>query len=132
MKIVLACLLVLFVAASASAQTPTYVKPAQSLSLAWDADTTSQPPVESHKVRMLTESSPTSVTIKEILTNSPANTFAVPYTVLPDQTFYVSVRALRTVNEPGESGDSNVIGPFVKSTSVRTPTGLSGTVVPTP
>jgi hypothetical protein len=94
----------------------------QPLKLAWDAGT-SQPPEESYKVRLLAQSSPTGVTITEIVTPTPSTAYDVPYASLPSVPFWVSVRALRTAVEPGESADSNVIGPFV-TPRLSTPTGL--------
>lgn len=108
---------------AAAAQAPTVLPADQPLRLAWDAGD-SQPPDEAYKVRLLAQSSPSGVTITEIVTPTASTTFDVPYAALPDQPFWVSVRALRTTAPyAGESGDSNVIGSFVKP-SLRAPAGL--------
>lgn len=113
-----------------TAQAQTYIGPDQALRLEWDAGN-SNPPDEAYKVRLLSEASPTSTQISEIMTPTAQTQFDVPYTALPEgKPFFVTVRAVRLNNSPGESGDSNVIGPFVKGTAVLVPTGLSGTVVP--
>lgn len=104
------------------AEAQTILPADQPLVLAWDAGT-SAPPDEAYKVRLLAESSPSSVSITEIVTPTSATSFSVPYASLPDKQFWVSVRALRTTNTPGESPDSNVIGSFVKP-SLKAPVGL--------
>lgn len=116
-----ALLLTLGVSTSARAQT-SYLTPNQPLTLAWDFSG-STPPEDKYKVRLLAQSSPAGVTITEIVTPTAGLTFDVPWTSLPDQQFWVSVRALRTVTMPGESTDSNVIGPFTKPT-LKAPAGL--------
>lgn len=119
----LICMALLTTFASvASAQTPTILPADQPLVLEWDA-AGSQPPEERYKVRLLSQASPSSVAITEIVTTNANTTFSVPYSALPDAPFWVSVRAVRTTNTPGESTDSNVIGSFVKP-SLKAPAGL--------
>jgi hypothetical protein len=110
----------------------TIVPEGSSLRLAWDAgDPPSVPAEEAYKVRLLSTPTPNSVQVIEFTTSGPTTTYQIPNTALPSIRFYAAVRALRVVNTPGESLDSNVIGPFMRGTAAKNPRNLSGTVVPT-
>lgn len=129
---VVGLVLVALLLSTATAAAQTYIGPESSLRLTWEpGDPASQPPDEAYKVRLLSQPTPNSVRIVEFTTPNATTNYQVPYTALPAVPFYAAVRALRVVNLPGESNDSNVIGPFVKGTAVANPRTLSGTVVPT-
>lgn len=126
-------LVMLFAGAGTASAQDTVIPVGSSLSLAWDkGDPAAVPPEEKYKVRLLSTPTPNSVRVVEFITPDATTTYQVPHTALPDTIrFYAAVRALRVVNDPGESADSNVIGPFVKGTTVPNPRTLRGTVVPT-
>lgn len=129
---VVGLVLVALLLSTVSVEAQTVIPVGSSLQLAWDkGEPASVPPEEKYKVRILSTPTPNSVRVVEFVTNDAATTYQVPHTALPDAiTFYAAVRALRVASDPGESLDSNVIGPFVKGTTVPNPRSLRGTVVP--